>query len=267
MFWIPLFNRTATISALVLILSLVLHGCGGGSMGTGVEPKSTFSGSLSSERGQPIAGAVIRLIETGEQTQTGGDGRFLLESTFEGNDAAFEITAGDVFSTFELNDLHDDGLAVNLQLTLDLEQGTVSLTNLSITAKIQGSCDPYFENGRIIRQANAVPEGTTCPFRVRASAQSGFVDGLRFVLERRSCEPTASWIEIGSGFTGTSGPGRGEIAFRFSNSEDHCLYRIRVPVGSPPIEPQEFEVHTFRKQAFDAREDVLPAAEQSRQTR
>ncbi len=265
MFRKPFFDRFVAAFALVLTLGLVLPGCGGGSMGTGVEPKSTFSGSLNSERGEPIVGALIRLVETGEQTQTGGDGRFRLESTFEGNDAAFEITAGTVFGTFELNNLHDDGLAVNLQLTLDLEQGTVSLTNLSITAKIQGSCDPYFENSRIIRQANAVPEGTTCPFRVRASAQSGFVDGLRFVLERRSCDPTSSWIEIGGGFTGTSGPGRGEIVFRFSNLEDHCLYRIRVPVDRPTIEPQVFEVHTFRKQAFDAREDVLPAGLQSRQ--
>lgn len=242
------------IMAGMLFFSL-LPGCGGGSVGTGTEPriaKTTFVGAVTSEAGQPVAGALILLLNTKEAATSAPDGTFQLDSTLDGGTASFSVTAGQVQGSVDVANVPSDGAAVNLAVVVNFDDRTVSLNNLSITAKIEGNCDPFFENTRTIRQSGRVPDGTMCPLRVRTSSAAGPVSGVPFVLQRARCFAGAPWHDVGSGVTGNVAPGFGELAFAFSNAEEFCVYRIVVPYGIADLRPQIFNVDTFRKQAFDA---------------
>ena len=64
--------------ALVVTISLVGGGCGGGTAGTGLQK---FSGSVISADNQALPGTIVALAATGAQATADQSGRFLLETT------------------------------------------------------------------------------------------------------------------------------------------------------------------------------------------
>lgn len=241
----------------IIFLSLlsILGGCGGGSIGTGTEPRTSFSGAVSNEKGTPLANVQIELRETGEKTTSAADGSFLLESVLAGGDATFQVSIATVNDEVQVSDLPSNGAAVQLDLTVNLRNQEVSLDNVSITAKIEGACDPYFENNRTIRQAQSVPDGTICPLRVRVKKNGVGLSGVPFLLQRSRCFDGAPWHDIEFGTTSQDPAGFGEISFAFSNAEEFCVYRVVIQ-GSEI--PEVFTVETFRKQAFDQGQEFNP---------
>lgn len=73
-----LLSTTPRLVTLLAIIILVSAGCGGGTSGTGIESAISFAvaGKMVSASGEPVSGAVITVMETGEQITSDSDGAF-----------------------------------------------------------------------------------------------------------------------------------------------------------------------------------------------
>lgn len=238
----------------VAIALLLVAGCGGGSVGTGTEPGKTtqFFGSVTSPAGQPVAGAIVSLLESDTSAVVGDDGSFAFDAEFAGGDANFRLEALGKEADFVVTAITPGTEAVEVNVVYDSNSNSVVLSNLSLRAKIVGECDKYFVNRQPIIQTDPVPDGTRCDLEVSIRSNNQPVDGLQFEVEHRACTSGSSWGETTSGTTGNRAPGVGKVRFLWKNDADHCVYRIRGPVGIPDLDERTVHINTLRKLAFDA---------------
>lgn len=266
-----------------VLLCLSGFGCGGGSVGTGVSTeRRSFEGRTIDTASHPVAGAVVTLVDTGESAITGSDGRFFLASDFEGPVAQLKVRSGSIEKTFTIPNIKSQSSGVQLNFVLDQTSLDVSVSSLEVSVQVRGSCDYYFENNRIIRQAGQLDDGTVCSLRVEIRSEGKPLEGAPFLLQRRRCLNGAPWHDEGAGLTGTSAPpddvsgdpaaeatpavspavaggndatgtphpGVARLPFTFYNDEAHCVYRVLAPY-LPKVDAVIYEIQTFRKQEFD----------------
>lgn len=253
-------SRACSRALMVSAFIFVLAGCmGGGSSGTGTK---TIEGQIQTPSDQPVSGAVVTVVETGESTVTNSEGEFVIESSASPGDVELEIKTPEVTTTVTVPaTAADESSAVSVDLEVDQNQSTVTATNVEVIAKIVRECDIYFENRRTIRQSNAIREGLTCPVRVTVRDNGRPLGNVPFIMEKRACAPNSKWTKVASGETSTNSPaGVGEMRFKFSNKPDSCVYRIVAPYRFANTKSLIFEVHTFRKQAYD-RDQVSASSE------
>lgn len=236
----------------ILILSVVyfLTACGGGSQGTGTEPRTSFAGKIQSTDSNPIGGAQITVVETGEKTISDSEGNFNLNSSFVGGSTELIITTDQGSSTVVIDEnITSQGAAIVVGVEVGSGTQLSSADSLTITAKIEGDCDIYFENNRVIRQSNQIQDGKICPFRIKVFDGHIPISGSSVYVQKRGCDDNLGWVTIKEGIVGIKTPGIVDVNFKFSTKPDFCLYRALVVVGENPA--QEFIVRTFRKQKYD----------------
>ena len=237
--------RSSLVICFTISLLLTLLGCGGGSSGTGTGLRR-LTGTVQLTDKSAVAGATLTVAETGDSTTTGQDGSFALETTALGNEIKLLIESSSLSTSVTVNFLADGSGDVSLTITIDPLSNIAVVSGYDVRAKIEGDCDPYFENNRTIRQANRVPQGTWCPFRVSIRTAAGGLPNRVFSLEHRACSATAPWklIQLGN----TNATGSGEIQFQYFDDAEYCLYRVLVPINDPQLAPLEFDVLTFTYQ-------------------
>lgn len=202
--------------------------------------------------GEPVSGAAITVLESGQSTTSAGDGSFSLEAPAEAESISIEIQVGEFQDTFAVSATGESGNVISIEITINPILAELEITELTVRAKIVGLCDRYFENRRRIRQANPVPVGTECTARVTVRSGQTALAHIPIAVQHRKCQRGSPWITDALGAT-LSGPnlGVGQVAFIFTDDEDHCVYRIVSPFELSGFRPVVYEVDTFSKQRFD----------------
>ncbi len=232
----------------VLVVGL-LCSCGGGSAGTGTGTR-TIEGTVSDSSGAAVVGAEVMLVDTGESTITDSNGEFSLATEAGSTAVQLEIKSGEVSSTVSVNNVAAESLTVQVEITVDRDSKQILLDDLEMLAKIVGECDIYFENNRVIRQANKAPLGVECTAKVWIRSGGQPASSVPFAVQYRGCKHGQPLTTIAVGETRFSPePGVGQVQFKFSDDEEHCVYRIVAPYGVEGQKPIVFEVDTFTKQA------------------
>jgi hypothetical protein len=230
--------------SLLLVIVLALMGCGGGSAGTGTGPVVVVQGAVLDDSGQPVKDVNIRVVETGSEDTTSTDGEFELETPPESDTITLEISSADG-TTYVTVTIPEEGGTVSIRLTVNPRLTQASADSLEVGAGIVGRCDAYFENSRIIRQANPVPSDLRCVAKVTVSADGRRLGRVPFVIQYRNCDETTPWTTVAAGSTmGPPNRGVGQVRFRYIDDQDHCLYRIVAPVGVPGLPELERLIHT-----------------------
>lgn len=239
-------NRLRIMSFIVIItVALSTFGCGGGSEGTG---SRSITGRVLKSDDTPFSGAVVELIQTGDETVTDINGSFVLKTDFSGPDGELSITSDDIAAVVPLPEVDSDTTTLNLDITVEVGTGEISTTSVQSWAKIVGACDIYFENNERIRQANKVPRGTECTAKFFVSGDGKRLERVSGAIEVRACD-SDSWRLIAVGETGFGiNAGVGQISFSFRDDNDHCEYRIGAPYGYDEFEPIYTYIDTFTLQ-------------------
>jgi hypothetical protein len=142
-------------------------------------------------------------------------------------------------------DIPQDGGTVAVNLTVNPRLTEVDANSLEVAARIVGKCDIYFENSRIIRQANPVPADLTCVAKVIVSAEGRRLGRVPFAVQYRDCEQATPWTTLA--IENTLPPpnrGVGQTQFRYIDDEQHCIYRIVAPIGVPGLPELERLIYT-----------------------
>jgi len=239
--------------SLALVIVLALMGCGGGSAGTGTGagPVVVVQGAVLDTSGQPLEDFRVRVLETGNEATTSQTGEFELVTEPESSSVTLEISSpsGSVFTTL---DIPQDGGTVAVKLVVNPRLSQVDANSLEVAAGIVGRCDIYFENGRVIRQANSVPDELTCVAKVIVSAGGRRLGRVPFAVQYRGCDESSPWVTIAAENTLTPpNRGVGQAQFTFIDDEQHCLYRIVAPFGVPGLPELEKLVYTRTYQSRD----------------
>lgn len=230
--------------SLLLVIVLALMGCGGGSAGTGTGPVVVVQGAVLDDSGQPVEDVNIRVVETGSEDTTSQNGEFELVTPPESGTITLEISSADG-TTFVTVTIPEEGGTVSIRLTVNPRLTQVSADTLEVGAAIVGRCDIYFENNRIIRQANVVPKDLRCVAKVTVSAEGRRLGRVPFAVQFRNCDETSPWTTVAAGSTmAPPNRGVGQVRFRYIDDEEHCLYRIVAPVGVPELPELERLIHT-----------------------
>ena len=240
------------LASLMVVLVLGFSSCaGGGSAGTGTTTR-TIEGVVNTPENQPVPGATVTIIETGDSTLTAADGSFALATESFRSDLVLEVSLGQTSTEVPLNNLDEQGSAVNVQLTFDPDTGAAGVVEVEVNAQVVGQCDVFFENFRIIRQANKTPPGIECTVKVSVKKKGVSQGNIPVALQVRACPETSAWNTLSQVLTSEAfHPGIAQIPFAFYDSSDTCVYRIIAPFNLPPIRPVFYEIHTFTKQAYD----------------
>jgi len=230
--------------SLLLVIVLALMGCGGGSAGTGTGPVVVVQGAVLDDSGQPVKDVNIRVVETGSEDTTSQNGEFELETPPESGTITLEISSADGTS-FVTVTIPEEGGTVSITLTVNPRLRQVSADTLEVGAGIVGRCDIYFENNRIIRQANIVPKDLRCVAKVTVSAEGRRLGRVPFAVQYRNCDQTTPWATVAAGNTmAPPNRGVGQVRFRYIDDEEHCLYRIVAPIGVPGLPELERLIYT-----------------------
>jgi len=231
-----------------LTLSLVLVACGGGSGGTGIDVKvRTIEGVITDTAGAPVAGATVTVAGTDVVADSDASGAFSLTTSPTSGDVVLTVETEALSESITVSDVAVDTLSVDVQISVDRVRRSIGSRNLEVLAKIVGVCDLYFENNRLIRQANRAPQGVECTAKVWVSSNGVPQGGVPFEIQYGGCRDGAKFSTLSSGTTRSSGAG--ELQFPFSDSEERCVYRIIAPSGVGPGRQIVYEVHTFTRQA------------------
>lgn len=236
--------------AITALFASGLASCGGGSAGTGTGEIRTIEGQVTSSAGDPISGAEVTLVQTGERDSTNLEGRFTLATNFEGSSPELLLETDSISTTITVDAPSEqaDAISVNVELN-NSGSAVVKVSKLQVRAQIVGACDIFFENNRIIRQANRIQDGTVCTAHVQIYGDGRLLSGLPFVIQSSRCDRT-DWQTISTSQTG-SGPfaGEGEAEFTFYASAANCRYRIVAPFKTKGLDEVIYRIHTFLEEA------------------
>ncbi len=232
-----------------------VFGCGGGSSGTelgGSGELRLYSGLVVSPDGDAVPFARVVLLNTDDAALTDEAGAFELQTSFISSDATLEVTAAAGESAaVEVSAPDANDKNIDLSILFDPRTASAELLALTLRARIVGNCGPFFLNTRTIRQISAVTEGLACIIEADFRENGLPANGLIFQLQHRGCNLNDPWEFSGISKTGTSGPGVGEIEFKFRNDEKHCVYRIVGPLNTRESVPVSVQINTLRKEQFD----------------
>ncbi len=244
------------LTLLLTVASLLLTSCaGGGSSGTGTGEIFTLVGQVVDTSGQPVQDATITLLETGDMVLSNKEGNFTIQLDMEvGQVLTLEVVRGDGMAIQIIQVPQEDSfLILSIKINPVLEEQTTE--TVTMRAKIVGTCDIFFENNEIIRQANAIAQGTECLAKVTFQTNDGF--GLAhapIAIQYRACESGAPWqtVALGATMTGVN-LGVAQIPFSYFDDTEHCQYRIVVPFQSETISPLKQFISTFTEQRMNER--------------
>ncbi len=229
-------------------LSILLLGCGGGSGGTGIDVKvRTIEGTVTDTAGAPVTGATVTIAGTDEASNTDASGAFSLTTSPTNGDLILTVTTEELTDSVVVSDVAIETLSVDVQISIDRVRRRIESSNLEVLAKIVGVCDLYFENNRVIRQANRAPQGVQCTAKVWVTANGVPQGGVPFEIQYGGCREGAKFSPLASGTTRAGGAG--ELQFSFADSAERCVYRIVTPSDVVPRRQIVYEVHTFTRQA------------------
>jgi hypothetical protein len=234
------------LTIIFLAFAFCWIGCGGGSSGTGTK---VIGGSVRSEKDQPISGALVTILNNGDSAVTDSQGVFAIESKVEDAEIQLEIQTATFRDTVEVSNTIDDSARIELDVTVDEEDNSASVEDVSATAKIVGFCDFAFENRSIIRQSNKLKPGTQCTLKVSVETKKRPVTRAPFVIQARGCAGLLPWLTEAQGTTRRNGIG--QLQFTFQDDAPHCEYRVVVPYQLKGVKSVIFPIHTFSKQEFD----------------
>ncbi len=244
----------STLFALLVLPGFFAAGCGGGSVGTGVSTdRRSFEGRTITAAAIPIEGATVTLLNTGESTLSEKDGRFFLSSDFEDAVAELSVKSGELSGSIIVPNIQQGTAGIQLTIVLDAKDASVSASQLAVSARIVGACDPSFEDRRTIRQVSPLLDGTRCSLRVEVGASGAPLANVPVLLQRRRCIYGAPWHDEASAITESTAngePGVASLPLNIFNNDAHCVYRVVAPVVEN-VEPVIYEIHTLRKQEFD----------------
>lgn len=248
-------RKTGRFICLIVSISLIVSaalfsiGCGGGSAGTGT---TSFQGKLLTPENEPVAGAIVTVVETGESAVTDKNGQFVLETASSNNNVAIQVEAPDVTATVTVPRASSNDSKVGLELEVNSETATITVKNFEISAEIIGGCMSAFaKRQNTLVQVRRIPDGTKCIARVIATEKENPLGGIRVEIQRSRCETGGTWTSVASGRTSFTDPaGVSEVPFRFLDDNEHCRYRIVAPVKDPKRSPLVFDIETFRLRDF-----------------
>lgn len=233
-------------SFVVLITSIVLTSCGGGTSGTGM---NTYEGRVGYDNGAPIEGATLTVESTGDSTTTNANGEFAVNSKAFGPEVAILAETSSFSERITVRNVFEEHSRIRVDVTIDSIRQHASTTDFNVKAQFVGLCDVYFENRAIIRQANHVPQGTVCTLRVDLLADGERLDGATIALQYATCEPNSRWETLQTSQTGIEGPGEAKISFEYKSSKEFCRYRIVAPFRLGNAWPIYYPIDTFAEQA------------------
>ncbi len=242
----PVPNKLAAIS-LLAILSFGISGCGGGSAGTGT---TSFQGKILTPDNQPVEGAVVTVVGTGETAVSDEQGRFSLDAEAPSSGGvALQVQAPEVNATVNVPVGDRAESKVGVQLEVNSATSTVTVRNIEVKAEFVGACKSAFaRSGSSFIQAQSIADETTCTIKIRARERGAPLGGINTQLQRRRCDSDSEWHSIASRKTSFTGePGTAELKFRFFNDEEHCRYRIVAPAGDRERPALVFEIGTLRQ--------------------
>lgn len=246
------FLKRSNALVMSMLLACGLCCCGGGSAGTGTGETRTIEGQVTSSAGDPISGAEVTLVQTGERDLTNSEGRFALATEFDGASPELLLESGSISTTITIDapPTQADAISVNVELN-DSGNAVVKVSKLQVRAQIVGACDIFFENNRTIRQANRIQDGTMCTAHVQIYGDGRLLSGLPFVIQSSRCDRT-DWQTVSTAQTG-SGPsaGEGEADFAFYATQASCRYRIVAPFKTKGLDEVVYKIRTFLEEAMD----------------
>lgn len=240
-----------------LVFLMSYASCGGGSSGTALGPPNTerevkFSGVVITNEGRELAFAKITLLNTDQSVLTDEAGAFELNADLPDEAAVLEIAPQDEqIAVVAVEDLAPGPQTVELSIAYNESLGSAELLALTLRARIVRSCSPLFLNTRTIQQTAPVSEGVICTVEAEFKSDGLPADGIVFELQHRGCSADDPWQFSDVAVTGTSGPGFGEIDFKFRNDQNHCVYRVVGPLGVEGSQTISAQIHTLRKIEFD----------------
>lgn len=231
---------------LLILLSMVLISCGGGSEGTGTR---TVAGVVKTINATPVSNARVTILQTGDFSITDSSGNFSIETEQTTGNITLEIVTETFSVEAEVSEIDDAASSVSVEITVDPTSSTAAISDIHIWARMVGSCDIYFENRTIIRQSNKVPQqGVDCVLKFFASGDGQRLERIPGAIQVRACD-SKKWSTIAEGSTGFGlNAGVGQIEFRFKDSESTCEYRVAAPYEVRGIKPLYVYISTFTLQ-------------------
>lgn len=240
----------------ILLLTLIaLPCCSGGSRGTGtiiVEGRISVEATAS-----PASGIQVTDTNTGNTSVTDSNGAFSLEASGDQTSVSLQVEStpqSEVAVNGTVSITHDSGddSALAVDIAIDSNANPIVIGDVQVRAKVVGECDLYFENGRVIRQANAAPDGIECTAKAEIRKDGIGIGDVPFIMQVRACPGDSAWTTIGEGTTRSDQYlGNGQIEFNFFNDFENCVYRIIAPFNADGLPETVHEIHTFTKQSFD----------------
>jgi len=209
-----------------------------------------LTGTVADTANDPIAGARVTVLETGDTASTDSNGQFEVEvNTASPDNLSVEVQTGVVAQTVSVPSESELGSRIDVAIQVNVQQRTVSTgKGLHVVAKIIGVCDFAFANNAVIHQGNALKRNTKCPVQVTVFLDNKPLSGIPFKIEHSRCA-AEKWKPLETGKTGKDGVGT--LIFTFNDTPEFCDYRIVAPDHYPGLKSIEFPVRTFRRQLFD----------------
>lgn len=229
-----------------LIMVMALGGCGGGTEGTGTR---SYQGNIRSIDQQPLADVKVTIAETGDSSITDELGNFTVLSEPTNNTVTFVLEAEDFSTSVAVTDIPDTSTRLTVNIEVNTETDTAEISNFAVRAGIVGYCNPFFENGEVIRQANRVPDGTQCTVKVRVFGDGALAERIPVAVQTLACDPDAIWETVETGSTGFGiRAGVAQIAFKYYQDSQHCSYRVIAPFNYQHYLPVAYPFLTFSDQ-------------------
>lgn len=240
--------KKLTVLFSLFLLGFLISGCDGGTSGSGVK---TYQGRITSTNGTPLSNVSVTIESTGDSATTNQQGEFSLNSTASGENVPFIAEAPNFTTRFSVDDVSEESSRVSVNVQIDTEKDTATVTHISIKARFSGLCDYYFENREIIRQSNRVPAHTRCSITVDLLGDGKPLGAVPVALQYASCETNAVWETIATTSTGV-GKFRGlaEIQFEYEDSPTRCRYRVLAPFNDNRYWQVSYPIDTFTEQGI-----------------
>ena len=212
-----------------------------------------MEGKVQSIEQEPIVDAIVTVLETGDFGVTNALGLFTFPLSEELRAFTLQVETKLVSSSTTVDNLEPGPRVINLDIEVNEEQEQITVSDLDVLVKVVGTCDIYFENFRIIRQANQAPPGTICTAKVWINGDGKPLSRVPFSVQVRACQRGSEWRTLAAGETGSGGinVGIGQAQFPFEDSESNCVYRVIAPFDFQDLAQVVYRIHTFSKQAFD----------------